>query len=211
MLDNIILLPVMRDKSPNQVAGMLRLAADECREKPAEIVLDAEGHARRVSSKGMLNHQRLATITCRPGAIEGEYSWWLVPRSPQLLLDGSPALPLAALDGGMLLMHGGQRWWLSSVWTPRPRPAPASVAKRNCPVCGGELELAPVLQCPCGRYYHLEDPDRRNDPQLLNCYLSGPCGLCAHEPSLEPALLPDPGEALLGGWLHEQEVNVSGR
>src|SRR5438874_1942951 len=81
----------------------------------------------------------------------GELSWWLAPRAPELLLNGAMPLPLAALSPGDLLAVGGRWWYVTVEWVPEMMPAPAELADRPCPVCGGALSLAPVCRCRRGR------------------------------------------------------------
>jgi hypothetical protein len=122
--------------------------------------------------------------------------WWLAPRHPSLAVNGVAPLPLAALEPGDLLSSGAAWWLVASLWTAEPRPAPAELAGRQCPVCGGPLSAANVCQCPCGRFYHLEAPDAGDNEQVLNCYLAAPCGLCGRQPTLEPTFWPEPAESL---------------
>ena len=114
-----------------------------------------------------------------------------------VILNGARTLPLAVIDAGDLLTLGAATWFLASEWTPEPQAAPPELADRPCPVCGGELKLAPVVRCVCGRYAHLEDRSAPGDPQLLNCYLAGPCGVCQRAPSLNSVLVPEPPDKLL--------------
>jgi hypothetical protein len=141
-------------------------------------------------------------------AAQANPSWWLVPRSPALLINGMRPLPLASLQAGDLLAAGAGSWLVTSQWSPEPLPAPAELADRPCPVCGGALRLAPVCQCPCGRFYHLESPAAKDGDQLLNCYLAGPCGLCGRLPTLEPVLLLEPPEKLWDQDTAEQSVST---
>ena len=72
---------------------------------------------------------------------------------------------------------------------------PAST--RPCPVCGGELGWAPDVECPCGRWMHLERPDRPGDKDSLNCYLEADeCGECRRRTSLDPQFVPEVPEKL---------------
>jgi hypothetical protein len=134
----------------------------------------------------------VAELWCQKAAADVE--WWLVPRSPELLVNGITPLPLARLDGGDLLALGPRWWYVTSEWAPEAVDAPAELAERPCPVCGAALSFAKVCQCACGRYYHLEQPGAADDGEVLNCYLSAPCNLCGREPSLEPRLVPEPPE-----------------
>src|SRR5207249_3585639 len=121
----------------------------------------------------------------------------VVARHPNLRIDGFAPLPLATLSPGSLVHLGEASWFVTARWQPAPGPAPPELAERKCPVCGGELKLAPVLQCICGRYVHLEKPDAPAGVDVLNCALAGPCGLCNRPPRLEPLLSPEPPDKLL--------------
>jgi hypothetical protein len=125
-------------------------------------------------------------------------SWFLLPSADGLLLNGSGPLPLAAIDPGSLLAAGSETWFVTAEWAPEPQDAPPELADRPCPVCGRELKLARVVKCACGRYAHLEDPALPDDPNLLNCHLAGPCGVCGRPPALDPVLIPEPPEQLVG-------------
>jgi hypothetical protein len=125
--------------------------------------------------------------------------WWLAARSPALAVNGSRPLPLTALQPGDLVTVGAEICWLVvEEWAVSPSPAPPDLVNWPCPVCGGELGCAPVAQCLCGCHAHLEDPAAPDPARVLNCYLSGPCTLCGRRPTLEPALVPEPPEKLLG-------------
>jgi hypothetical protein len=138
--------------------------------------------------------------------------WWLVPRHASLAINGVAPLPLAALEPGDLLSVGPAWWLVASLWEPEPGPAPAELAEKQCPVCGGALALAPVCQCPCGRYYHLESPGASPaDDEVLNCYLAGPCGLCGRQPTLEPVLWPDPPDKLFSAEDGSTPARSAGR
>jgi len=177
---------------------LLRIDAWQCQKAPLELYLDSQERLAAAPASKVRKQKRIAAVISGPGASANDYSWWLIPRSAMVSINGVQPFPLAALDRGVLLTFGGHRWLVASQWAPTPCPAPQSVANRDCPVCGGALSLAPVIQCPCGRYYHLENPGDADNPGLLNCYLSGACGMCGREPSLKPQLLPTPDEKLLG-------------
>jgi hypothetical protein len=104
---------------------------------------------------------------------------------------------MTSLEPGMLLSAGTHRWLVVLEWIPQPETVPAALADRPCPVCGAALKLAPVCQCVCQRYAHLEAPDEPNNKNALNCFLRGPCGLCGRIASLEPVLVPEPHDKLL--------------
>lgn len=167
--------------SRNGRVGMLRSGGHGLRFAPVDASVDA--------GTDLLAELKL-------GDSPSGVTWWLAPRVPALTINGLAPLPLAALEAGDLLAVGPQHWFVAALWIVQPQPAPDSLADRPCPVCGGALSLAPVCQCPCGRYYHLEKPGASDDEDALNCYLAGPCGLCGREPTLDPQLLPDPPERL---------------
>ena len=136
----------------------------------------------------------LADVKCHDGS-----PGWLVSRSPRLAVNGIRPLWLGRLEPGDLFSYGSRHWLVVVEWTPEPQPAPPHLAERPCPVCGGPLGLAPTCQCPCGGpYCHLENPAAPDDPKALNCYLRAPCGSCKHEHTLQPTLVPEPDEKLLG-------------
>jgi len=163
--------------------GAVTLCALPSGELTAETV-DQSTHAARVAD--LLLRDSTSGPLC-----------YLVPRDQALFLDGVKPLPLAALTPGSLLSLGPRRWLVTMRCQPKPAPASAELAERKCPVCGGELKLAPIVQCPCGRYYHLEKPDAGAGEDVLNCYLASACGLCNRPPSLAPVLVPEPPEKLL--------------
>jgi hypothetical protein len=129
----------------------------------------------------------------------GHQKWYLVTRSGRLGLNGiTPPLPVAQLRPGALLSIDQQFWLVSTFWKPQPGPAPPEVADKECPVCGAELAQAPVVQCFCGRWTHLERPEQADDGDALNCYLAAPqCADCERPATLDPLLVPEPSEKLL--------------
>jgi len=125
--------------------------------------------------------------------------WHLIARDGDLAVNGlCPPLPLMRLDPGAILSLGRCCWLVATIWEPKPVAAPAELADKPCPVCGGPLKLAPVVQCVCGRWTHLERPDEPRSPDALNCYLvSGACGGCGRAATLEPQISPEPPQKLL--------------
>lgn len=200
-MQTLCLYPVMRDaRQRSDEPHVFQIQAEECGSHLHALWRDAEGnlsvHADREKPK--LSTATLIGKLASRSTAESSPTWWLIPVSPVLSIDGVRPLPLAAIEPGVIFADGAFRWLVTSLWTPTPKPAPESVSDRECPVCGGELNLVPVVECACGRFYHLEDPARPDDQSLLNCYLSGgQCGLCERVPSLEPAFMPQPNEALL--------------
>jgi hypothetical protein len=152
------------------------------------------------------NDHRLETTPSDSGAtlvavakaqVSSDTSWWLAMRSRHLMINGLRPLSLTILQPGDLLSIEDRQWLVVAEWTPEPQQAPAGVADRPCPVCAGALGLAQVVQCPCGRYTHLEKPAEPGDPNALNCFLAARCSVCEREPTLEPRLIPQPHEKLI--------------
>lgn len=199
---NLCLQSILRSDAPKRPSPRptLQIDSEECNGQPIELWNDPAGLL-YVTSHDAPPHSpadsRLATIMSRSAGTTSDPTWWLVPRTNLLALNGIRLLPLAALEPGDLLTAGSHRWLITSHWTPEPAAAPEAIASRECPVCGGALSLAPVIRCPCGRYYHLEKPDTPDDASALNCYLTGRCTVCHREPVLEPRYLPSPEEKLL--------------
>jgi hypothetical protein len=119
--------------------------------------------------------------------------WILIACSMQLAVNGqSPVLPATVLELGDLLTIGEQGWMVSSLWQPRPMDAPDELRTKPCPVCGGALGTAPVVECACGRWSHLENAANIDDPNALNCFLqAGQCGECGRRASLDPQIVPE--------------------
>jgi hypothetical protein len=126
--------------------------------------------------------------------------WFVAPCSPSFSLNGqAPPLQLTTLEPGALLSIGTTFWLASLLWSPIPAAAPEYLAEKRCPVCGGELKLAPIVQCLCGRWVHLERPDVPDDPDALNCFFEGgQCGSCGHPATLDTQCVPEPTAALVG-------------
>lgn len=132
-------------------------------------------------------------------------AWLLMPCSDDVGLNGmTPPFPLARLEPGDLLSSGDRFWMIATLWRPEAVEAPADLRDKPCPVCGGNLAVAPVIQCPCGRWVHLENPAEPDNPDALNCFLaSGVCGGCGRRASLEPQVIPDVPEKLAAAPLDE--------
>ncbi len=200
-MTNLCFQPVLCGDSANGATRTtLKIEARECAGRPVDLWIDA--HAKLVAtSRGSpldsASQILLATVVSQNGSTHAAPTWWMIPRAESLALNGVRVLPLAALEPGDFLTAGIHRWLITFHWTPEPIPAPEAVASRECPVCGGCLSLAPVIRCPCGRYYHLEKPEAPDDAKVLNCYLTGRCRVCQREPSLEPRYLPSAEEKLL--------------
>lgn len=140
-----------------------------------------------------------AVALLRAAGRSEDRAWYLIARDGDLAVNGlCPPLPLIRLDPGAVLSLGRHGWLVTAMWEPKPVAAPADLADKPCPVCGGPLRLAPVVQCVCGRWTHLERPDASHAPDALNCYLvSGACGACGRSATLEPQISPEPPQKLL--------------
>lgn len=143
----------------------------------------------------------------RVGLVDGEPAWELIPRTGTLGLNHLPAcLPLAKLEPGDLLTLGDRLWMAASLWTPEPVVAPDTLRDKPCPICGGQLGLAQVVECVCGRWTHLENPSSPNDAAALNCFLAaGRCGHCGRPAILEPQLFPEVADCLIAEWTDEDD------
>jgi hypothetical protein len=105
--------------------------------------------------------------------------------------DRSPPLSLTTLSAGSILSVGEREWVVVHAWKATPGAAPAVYRDELCPVCSAPLSMAPVVQCYCGKFVHLQTAhDESPADDLLDCFLSaGRCN-CGIEPTLEPQLLP---------------------
>ena len=139
--------------------------------------------------------------------VDRETVWDLVPCTGELGLNNLPmCLPLANLESGDLLSLGNRFWMAASLWTPEPVDAPDELRDKPCPVCGGQLGLAQVVECACGRWTHLETPSSPHDTASLNCYLAaGKCGGCGRPALLEPQVFPEISDYLAGEWTDPDE------
>lgn len=127
-------------------------------------------------------------------------AWVFVACASNVALNGlAPPLAVAVIEPGMLLAIGERHWLVSSLWRPEAVQAPDELRDKPCPVCGGELGLAPVVQCGCGRWTHLENASAPHDKDALNCFTAaGTCGGCGRRASLEPQMFPEVSELLAG-------------
>ena len=137
----------------------LALRVSEAGVPAAAPLEDRRQNPRGKRKKRNRNGAPLALLRCQ-GPV-GSRQWYIVSLAEQVGLNGTtPALPVARLEPGDLLSVGTRQWLVTVLWTPEPGPAPASLAEKPCPVCGGPLGLAPVVQCVCGgRWTHLERPE----------------------------------------------------
>jgi len=213
-METLCLQPAMElPRGQREAVQPVCLTAELCAQSPRDVWMMDDGRLVAVASGQMPAGEEdrlLFSLTCLESSGAGQATqreWLLLRRDRALQVNGIPVLPVASLEPGYLLALGSQRWLVASLWKPTPRPAPAAVMNSDCPVCGAPLSAAPVVQCPCGRYMHLEKPDEPNDPQALNCYLlAGTCGLCGRPPSLEPSLLPEPDETLVAAESVQQTL-----
>ncbi len=190
--------PIRQISTDSDRTPLLCVSSSDCEENPPILWITKQGGLRiSPAQKVRETSRRMASLLHRESA-GANPQWLLTPLSEELLHNGIRPLPLAIIEPGEVLAFEGQCWLTSELWQPTPAPAPEKIAEKECPVCGGALKLAPVIQCPCGRYYHLEHPETPDDPQALNCYLTaGMCGLCERKPSLDPQFLPLPPEELI--------------
>jgi hypothetical protein len=139
--------------------------------------------------------------------VDREPAWNLIPCIGELGLNNMPmCLPLANLEPGDLLTLGNRLWMAASLWKPERIDAPADLRGKPCPICGGQLGLAQVVECACGRWTHLENPSSPNDPAALNCYLAaGNCGGCGRPAILEAQVYPEIPDCLAAEWTDDDE------
>jgi hypothetical protein len=140
-----------------------------------------------------------AAVKCVPE--DGLSGWYAVPLCNGTGVNGfAHPLPLFRLAPGTLFSVGQHFWWVTEISHVEPQPAPPDVADSLCPICGSKLSEAPVVQCPgenCSRWTHLEQPQRPDAADALNCYLlADRCGGCLHPTTLAPVLVPEPPEQL---------------
>ena len=124
----------------------------------------------------------------------------LVAHDPRMVVGGmAPPLPAVVLDPGTLLSFGGDLCHFAVRWTPEVSRPPEHLLKKPCPVCGCPLEAAPAVQCLCGRWTHLQNPDVPDDPEALNCFLHAEKCQCQRKSSLAPLVEPELPESLASG------------
>jgi hypothetical protein len=141
----------------------------------------------------------IATLFAKPE--RDSHNWFAIRQNEALTVNGeNPAPLLSRLEPGALWTYGQESYHVARLWKPVPRVAPPAIGAKNCPHCGGKLQLAQIVQCLCGRYLHFERPEKPDDSEALNCYVqAGPCGKCGREPTLQAQLIPEPPDALLDG------------
>jgi hypothetical protein len=149
----------------------------------------------------------LGFLRLREDQAGGRSSWLLVAATDRVGVNGmTPPLPVVLLQPGMLLSLGDEFWIVTNRWAPEPIAAPPELADKECPVCGFELKVAPVVACLCGNVMHLERPESPDDSEALNCYLTaGSCGSCLRPTSLAPRAFPEIPEPLLPALIEDDE------
>jgi hypothetical protein len=203
-METLCLQPALELHRAGEVSQPLCLSAELCAQAQRDVWLMEDGNLAAApfgqTPIGEEDHL-LFSLTCIESSLPGQpmqREWLLLRRDRTVQVNGIPVLPVATLEPGSIVAAGRGRWLATSLWKPVPFAAPEAVKNSDCPVCGAPLSLAPVVQCTCGRYMHLEKPDQPGDQQALNCYLlAGSCGVCGRASSLEPTLLPEPDETLV--------------
>ena len=205
-MDTLCLQPALDWPRAAEPSHPLFLSADLCGSSQRDVWLMENGSVADAPAGEIppgKEDRLLFSLTCLESSPPGQpvqREWLLLRRERTLQVNGIPVLPLATLEPGSMIAVDRRRWLVTSLWKPAPHPAPDAVKEVDCPVCGAPLSVAPVVQCPCGRYMHLEKPDQPDDSQALNCYLlAGTCGVCGRASNLEPSLLPVPDETLVAG------------
>ena len=138
--------------------------------------------------------QELPVAMLRAVASGSDQSWFLISQSQQLHINGKSPLALAALEPGDIVSIGDSDWWLAQLYSPTPIEAPATLAGKLCPVCGGDLAMPGIriILCCCGRALHCEAPDDPANKQALNCFFeAATCGQCGQPCTLEARLIPE--------------------
>jgi hypothetical protein len=135
-------------------------------------------------------------------------TWVFVMCANGVALNGSSPLPAVVVEPGALLAIGDLFWQIASLWQPEPVETPAELRDKPCPVCGGELGLAQVVQCGCGRWTHLENASAPNDKDALNCFIAaGACGGCGRSAVLEPQISPEISDRICVDSLDDHEFD----
>jgi hypothetical protein len=205
--------PVMRDSRNGQVAPTQIGDTPRVGESYAlRLVEDGELKAIHIKHKEELSAADLnggdVVAHVRRCPVSHNSVWVFVRCAGNVALNGLPPLAAAVLEPGDLLAIGDRSWLIASVWQPEAVDAPAEVRDKPCPVCGGALGIAPVVQCGCGRWAHLENASAPHDSNALNCYLAvGTCGGCGRRASLEPQVFPEVFDRLAGACVEQDELS----
>ncbi len=175
----------------------------ECRPAVA-LTLSRETYGLRRSEAGCLIAHPLADQATHHARSEADHlgtlysvpthhgcELFLLRTADGVQVNGRRPLAVGRIQPGDLLAAEGHTWMVTLLWRPEPMEVPAELADKCCPVCGGQLALAPVVRHLCGRFYHFERPDRPAETDALNCYLAaGTCGGCESPLGLEPQMMP---------------------
>jgi hypothetical protein len=215
-MNALVFVPVLSNELVRDRAAHLPTQPIQCNLRDAAAFSLRMTDGRQLTSEKIETHDSIHEIVGSDASLVGLLhlaaggaapSWMLIARSNHIGLNGqTPTLPIAAIGPGDLLSIGEQCWMVSSLWRPEPIDAPAELRDKPCPVCGGELGVARVVQCSCGRWSHLENPDAPDDPNALNCFLkAGACGECGRRASLEPQMIPEVPDSLLKTQLEGEE------
>ena len=133
--------------------------------------------------------------------------WAFVACASNIWINGASPLAVTILEPGALLAIGDRFWLISSLWQPAAVEAPVDLRDKPCPVCGGELGIAPVVQCGCGRWTHLENAATPHNADALNCFMAtDSCGGCGRPALLEPQMFPEVPDRLVDEWPDEAEL-----
>ena len=177
---------------------VVRLRLGDDHPYSVRLLMDRQGNlsAPQVAPDGtgvteLAKGQTLLGLLHFPRAAAESNCYFLCSHPAVTVDDRSPPLSLTALDAGSILSVGERMWLVVHAWKATPGEAPASCQEELCPVCSAPLSLAPVVQCYCGKFVHLQTAhDKSQADDLLSCFLSaGRCN-CGIEPTLEPQLLP---------------------
>lgn len=205
-MHQLTLLPTCQDANPHG-------------ERPCDVSIDYTADQKAAFSVRLDNGQLAVSMTCeRKGRgdqiarfcyqpIDGGGEWFIVDPTHQFSINDQPTLGIQRFAPGDLLGRGLQSWFVTQRVSPQPIEAPASIREKICPMCGDKLGAAPVVECSCGRFLHLENPADPADEAALNCFLvARVCGSCGQPTTLEPRLVPEPPPQLQP--YHDDELDL---
>jgi hypothetical protein len=145
-----------------------------------------------VASKADGGAQLLGYLWLAAASGDGKGACVFIGHQPQMVINGlTPPLPAMTLEPGALLSFRGGFWQVAVRWTPEVSEPPNQLRQKPCPICGCPLEAAPVVQCLCGRWTHLQNPELPDDPDALNCFLHAEKCQCQRTSSLTPHTEPE--------------------
>jgi hypothetical protein len=185
--------------------------ADECEVVMKQPASGTAAYALYRRANGQLYQQALSNSAAKPGRHvqllgylwlgaangDGKGACVLIGHQPQLVVNGlAPPLPAMTLEPGSLLSFRGGFWQVAVRWTPEVSEPPQHLRQKPCPICGCPLEAAPVVQCLCGRWTHLQNPASPSDPEALNCFLHAEKCQCQRKSSLTPLTEPELPDSL---------------